>query len=156
MSKSYKLEDGIYIDDKSIIHSDGGKHTDLNTTLEQLKTDVENKHTYSTEEQVIGTWIDGKPIYRKVIVISQLSSDGLYNHNISNLDNLISITGSMYNPSGTGYGWQPIPRINISDMAVYGIEIGNFRDTTFKLTRGSGYQSFGKAIIILEYTKTTD
>lgn len=38
------------------------------TTLEQLKTDVENKHTYSTEEQVIGTWIDGKPLYRKTLV----------------------------------------------------------------------------------------
>ena len=28
---------------------------------------LENKFKYSTEEQVIGRWIDGKQIYRKVI-----------------------------------------------------------------------------------------
>ena len=28
------------------------------------------KEVYSTEEQVVGTWIDGKPIYRKVIAFT--------------------------------------------------------------------------------------
>ena len=28
------------------------------------------KEVYSTEEQVVGTWIDGKPIYRKVISLN--------------------------------------------------------------------------------------
>lgn len=27
----------------------------------------ENRNNYSTEEQVIGKWIDGKPLYRKVV-----------------------------------------------------------------------------------------
>ena len=29
--------------------------------------EIGNKQHYSTEEQVIGTWIDGKPLYRKVV-----------------------------------------------------------------------------------------
>lgn len=27
------------------------------------------KHTYSTEEQIVGTWIDGKPIYERAILL---------------------------------------------------------------------------------------
>ena len=48
MSKSYKLEDGIYIDDKSIIHTDGEEHTDLNTFLEELKTELKGTSLYSS------------------------------------------------------------------------------------------------------------
>lgn len=38
---------------------------------------VKPLHHYSTTEQVVGTWIDGKPIYEKTI----LSSQGLPNTN---------------------------------------------------------------------------
>lgn len=41
--------------------------------------------TYSTEEQKIGTWIDGKNIYRKVINYMPASTDYNYNHNIQNI-----------------------------------------------------------------------
>ncbi len=34
MAKSYKLEDGNYIDDKSVIHSKNGKHKSVYETLE--------------------------------------------------------------------------------------------------------------------------
>lgn len=40
------------------------------TNLNQLQTNVEEAISdvsdYSTEEKVIGTWVDGKPIYRRV------------------------------------------------------------------------------------------
>ena len=29
--------------------------------------DLKDMNVYSTEEKIVGTWIDGKPIYRKVI-----------------------------------------------------------------------------------------
>lgn len=41
--------------------------------LNQMQTNIEeavnesSKEKYSTDEQVIGTWINGKPLYRKVI-----------------------------------------------------------------------------------------
>ena len=38
---------------------------------------------YSAEEQVIGTWTDGKPIYRKVLPTQSFgNTDVAYNHNI--------------------------------------------------------------------------
>lgn len=39
-------------------------------------TVLENKFNYSTEEQVVGTWIDGKPLYRKVINCGTLTNGG--------------------------------------------------------------------------------
>ena len=45
-----------------------------NTNLQQkINGSFKENNTYSTEEQVIGTWIDGKPIYRKVIALGQFS-----------------------------------------------------------------------------------
>lgn len=33
----------------------------------QLEEQIDKMSTYSTEEQVIGTWTDGKPLYRKMV-----------------------------------------------------------------------------------------
>ena len=48
----------------------------LKNTLEAIKeklsghdarlSTIEDRHVYSTDEKVIGAWIDGKPLYRKV------------------------------------------------------------------------------------------
>ena len=39
----------------------------FNTMQDNIEDAIEEKQTYSTEEQVIGTWTNGKPLYRKVI-----------------------------------------------------------------------------------------
>lgn len=44
---------------------------------------------YSTEEQKIGTWIDGKPIYRKVFTFQTSDNcDISFKHNLSNIDKI--------------------------------------------------------------------
>ena len=54
-------------------------------------------HNYSTTEQVVGTWIDGKTLYEKTISTGAFSLDNLTTmHTIltdSNIDLIISITG---------------------------------------------------------------
>lgn len=46
-----------------------------NTNLQQeINDSFKENNAYSTTETVIGTWIDGKPIYRKVIPTGQISS----------------------------------------------------------------------------------
>ena len=52
---------------------------------------VANKDTYSYDEQRIGTWVNGKPIYRKVILLEapiEPSIDIVINHNL-NIDTYI-------------------------------------------------------------------
>lgn len=46
---------------------------------------------YSTDEKIVGTWIDGKPVWQKTFA-GNLTTDGAWNdfaHNISNLDEVI-------------------------------------------------------------------
>lgn len=50
--------------------------------------------TYSTSEQAVGTWIDGKTIYRKVVTVTSPSfsvADHTYAHGISNFDDLVDL-----------------------------------------------------------------
>ena len=62
---------------------------------------VDARYNYSLEEQVVGRWIDGKPIYQKTItdLNLRLSWDGQYRaqaqltNPIQNLDNLIDCKG---------------------------------------------------------------
>ena len=63
----------------------------------------ENLHDYSTEEKVVGKWIDGKPIYEKVIYVNITDRDF---HNIKMnvyVDNIIKLKGILYQGSGYPY-----------------------------------------------------
>jgi hypothetical protein len=38
---------------------------------------IKEGHNYSTDEQVIGTWIDGKPLYEKTIIVNHPAINGV-------------------------------------------------------------------------------
>ena len=42
----------------------------------ELNEKIDSLENYSTEEKIIGKWIDGKPIYRKVVYINNLANNG--------------------------------------------------------------------------------
>jgi microcystin-dependent protein len=114
-------------------------------------------NNYSTGEIFTGkTWIDGKPIYRKVIECGYgpngtTSTTKSVPHNISNLGDVISISGFCKGDSGA---YLPFPyeptNLNTKDgLAVY-ISNGNVVATTL----GFNFNTY-KIYAILEYTKTT-
>ncbi len=100
---------------------------------------------YSTEERVVGTWIDGKPLYQKVVTGTTLSSTGWasINHNISNMDfgmiKSISIGGrtSGFAPDSNG----AVAELSSSLVQVW--------------ANGSWYHNKNIVVVII-YTKTTD
>jgi hypothetical protein len=116
--------------------------------LDNISSAVGN---YSPTETVVGTWIDGKPIYRQVAVISSPSSSNAdYNFISADVDNCVRIYGYMYHSQ---YGTHPVPQTDST--------------TTFSVIflrtdgRLRGRFSIGgltptKCVIIVEYTKTTD
>lgn len=70
-----------------------GTLSGLNTTnknnLVGAINEVNNKFNYSTEEQVIGKWINNKPIYRKIVFFEVTSnSDISHNYNIQSVENI--------------------------------------------------------------------
>lgn len=120
---------------------------------------VNGLETYSTSEKRSGTWVDGKPIYRKVVnntfnsigavganVINQYS----FNHNIPDIDQVthaeMRIKGSGYNfpyigTNGYGLMWTGMSHVTSSSVI---IKVLN--DTWGSLD----------CYFIIEYTKTTD
>lgn len=104
---------------------------------------------YSETEQVIGRWIDNKPIYRKVVEYSNTTTIGndssstviSINHNISNLDKILRAFGS----SSSG---QIIPR-NDLQIPYYTTTIFQFQIINNTFSPRTWY-------FVLEYTKTTD
>ena len=75
-----------------------GELSNLNTTNKSSMVDaineVNNKFNYSTEEQVIGKWIDGKPLYRKIVSgnVPQGDNYPTVATGITNLDKVVSIS----------------------------------------------------------------
>ena len=121
------------------------------STTATYSCDYINKlNTYSTEEQVIGIWIDGKPIYRRVINSTCPSNSSTWTTISSNLnaDEILSYTGY----------------IEFSTSEHKLLANGTSQFTYFQLNKNSNELQiatkddgfFGKPIkVIIEYTKTT-
>lgn len=99
---------------------------------------------FSTEEQVVGTWIDSKPIYQKSISMSSWT----VGHGISNLGDVISCTGVLKN----GNMRFLIPYV--SDNAAGYRMTFVVDDTNIDIQHGSAW-AFSPVVVTLRYTKTT-
>lgn len=103
---------------------------------------------YSTEEQVIGTWIDGKPLYRKVVIVQNVAANDY---------TVIKIEDDMVLKNF--YGVAKLSNNTIySIFAPEGLNIPYRYDPGNKGLVGRTKSSAGitKAEVIIEYTKTTD
>ena len=74
------------------------KYTKISDTAISIGSDTD----YSTEEKIIGTFVDGKPIYQKTIDCGTLTSgNNSISHNISNIDLIVNFWGRLNEASGT-------------------------------------------------------
>ena len=113
--------------------------------------DGSENQIYSTEEQVIGKWISGKPIYRKVFSLNKKVSEGEEISTGCKLDNAdILINISMYADDSWGNRW-------VSDISS-GNPIYLTPENYIYVGAYSGSRDFyyNLHMIIAEYTKTTD
>lgn len=130
------------------------------TDMNEIKSVVNNnanilqgETTYSLNEINTGKiWIDGKPIYRKVINCGALPNNAIKNvaHNISNLDFVIFLNGISYS-SATG-NYFPLPYA--ADILQAQVKIWA-TNTDVSLQTLSDRSNYTTTYIILEYTKTS-
>lgn len=87
--------------------------TTLNTNVTNLSNKLDTLMNYSTSEQAVGKWIDGKTIYRKVLTGTKAaSSNEISLSTPSNIDTMIDyIVRARHNSNSE---WQQIPNIVIS------------------------------------------
>ena len=131
--------------------------------------DGENFSIYSTNEQVVGKWINGKPIYRKCfknVAFSNLdATSGRYimstKIDIDNIDKIISIHGENHTAIDTDYELTSIfPSVNIAyDRSIQFCSYVMIANSNYMICI-AGNNGFiqGNCYIdyIVEYTKTTD
>lgn len=111
------------------------------------------KDIYSTEEQVIGKWIDGKPLYRKILSLTTPSTTN--STKIANFDKTFIIK-NYYGNAFISASNQLLP-INFYFTDVYNIAtyvVNNSGEIYMKI--GSEAYRNQQATLTIEYTKTTD
>lgn len=109
-------------------------------------------HHYSTDEHVIGTWIDGKTLYEKVVDFGALpnTTSKSVAHNISNLDSVCFVDAIANNGSGA---YIPVPFVSQSGIQ-YQLSL-NLTTTDIMINTGDNFTNYS-AFVTLQYTKTTD
>lgn len=122
------------------------KNYELQTQLDKLKT-------YSTEEQAIGKWFDGKIIYRKTFILETTEDRKDFSIEL-NYNEIVNITGSltMYNSSGVRQGFYPLGKTDSGDaqFQIY-TQITSSYIRVVKGTKNAYPKS--KLYINVEYTK---
>lgn len=136
-----------------------GLLSNLNTTdkssMVNAINEVNNKFNYSTTEQVIGKWIDGKPLYRKTITFrTTISVSFTIPHEIANVDEIHIDYGNSFFVETTGTTYS-LPTIGYA---------GNFTENCYAyvnkeniyISATGGWNTSWIKYITLLYTKTTD
>lgn len=117
---------------------------------------------YSTEETRIGTWIDGKPLYRKVYVFDVTATpsqqaiifdDNFVDKELKNTNGYASSDIPDYMNGWTGR--YPIPLYNYMSNSCFMFHVFEELDTLRLNVQWSVTQKF-TIYAIVEYTKTTD
>lgn len=124
-------------------------------------TQIDSSINYSGVEHVIGSWIDGKPIYRKVIHLGTLTNSGTTIVS-SGLDSSIVRMHNVYGIAMKTDDYETIPLpFTWGDNSNVSTYIGLFFAGTSSngniwcrsnKSNASSYDAYA----ILEYTKTTD
>ena len=127
--------------------------TSVNNSLQETN----NRLNYSTDEQIIGTWIDGKPIYRKTYIFSygrNVKETPYYLDRNVSVDCLINAYGSQLYIGTNQPTWYSFPYM-FGD-SVTRPEVGSFgiRLALTGIFLNSTVNSLAK--YTFEYTKTTD
>lgn len=117
-----------------------------NTSLQQeINDSFKRNNIYSTTETVVGTWIDGKPIYRKVFTGNIASS---IEHGLTN----VSFVNSYGYIISSSSAFVPLSSVRPTNAGYY---IGYYVTNQYIIFDKAADVN-GVATITLEYTKTTD
>lgn len=124
-------------------------------SVHAVKEEINNiKDIFSTDEiKTNKVWIDGKPIYRKVVDIGQLPSKAMKNIdiNLQNVDMITSFKGIAYRSSDNRQLTLPN-----ADEPEYTIGMWVTPEKITIQTYISSMDQYKKAYATIEYTKTTD
>lgn len=124
-------------------------------------------HNYSTDEQVVGTWIDGKPIYEKTITYNG-NIDGALSHETALLslttENIINAQGfcRLWDTDyDTDYGFLSLTfsRVDVEQsLSLWWDNVNSNATPTLRLMSKMSFSGarINGVVCTIQYTKTTD
>ncbi|MBQ6477138.1 MAG: hypothetical protein IJI43_01695 [Bacilli bacterium] len=121
-------------------------------------TNIKNGELLSTNEiKTNETFIDGKPIYRKMFYVSSLpdATATAYQHGISNVDNIWCDISNSFIDWKNNSGVAPLNYIGGTSFNSI-VEVRAFTKTSFTIDTHSTNRSGLCGYVTLKYTKTTD
>lgn len=132
---------------------------DMDDVITPLPGTSVGRIKYSTDEQVVGEWINGKPIYQLTHVITDMPNKEVkqYQTSATNIETVVEIKGILLNVNGTMY--DPIPRVQDNSTSLnMGIDIlASSGKIQLKARTTDDYaNNWTTAWITIQYTKTTD
>lgn len=111
---------------------------------------IQEISVYSTNELEIGKWIDGKPLYRKVISFGALPNNSTKSvaHSISNLKRIVKLEG--FAGSSQNLGGITLPHATSTPIALFA------DNTNVNIKTNNNATAYTEAYVYVYYTKTTD
>jgi len=112
---------------------------------------VQSQTCYSTEEQIVGKWIDGKPLYQKTFTgtTSTTTSSDSVAGTITNLDTLVNSNGTIFLAGAWGVNQHSLPYNNVAE---YYIDTSN----QVIIHKQNEIANTKQYMVTIQYTKTTD
>ena len=106
---------------------------------------------YSTNEQIIGKWIDEKTVYEKTLTLAwAAATETSIPHGITDFGELIDVSGKLV------YNSQYIPIPYVSTNVLYNIGVGNANATKIDIGVGGGFSGGVSDIALtMRYTKSS-
>ena len=133
-------------DEKTVVEVDTMPSTDMSEIITPLPSIPARYQKYSTDEQVIGEWIDSKPLYQKTFSGTSPATDGEVATGLTGIDNAF-LTHCYIKGTG-GYTLNTAYKDNYVDVKSDGSAI---------------YFSYSGSVFVnkpffatIQYTKTTD
>ncbi len=122
---------------------------DMSEIVSPKPVTAKGGHRYSTEEQIVGEWIDGSTLYEKMVECGALPNNGTKNvaHGITNLAYVVKMEGTAVRTSGTF----AVHSMNMNDnsMRINTKIVGE----NIVVQTGGDFTSFTGNVII-QYTKS--
>lgn len=108
---------------------------------------------YSTDEVKTNKIWFGKPVYRKVLELTNVPRGyQVYDHNIDNFGDLADVYGTFKE----GATQNPIIKIAADNLSTFSMGVVDINATQIHTLLGSSIPTTNTMKIVLEYTKTTD
>lgn len=137
----------------TITTSDNNKFLGIDVAGGNITASAKYAHNYSTSETIVGTWIDGKPIYQKTVPIGALPNNTTTGFEVVGeaIESLVDI--SVIATDNTGNYFIVLPNVspNSAFQISYDVEIDNGKTKVFIGTARDVSSYYG--VVTIRYTK---